>query len=99
MLSVLPLSHVFERQAMYMYLHHGMAVYFAESLQTIGPNLREVRPTILVGVPRMFEKIYQRIRERAAEAGKLTWRLLAWSVAVGSEYALRSANASRSRRC
>ena len=41
-LSVLPLSHVFERQAMYMYLHQGMAVYFAESLQTIGPNLREV---------------------------------------------------------
>ena len=57
-LSVLPLSHVFERQAMYMYLHQGMAVYFAESLQTIGPNLREVRPTVLVGVPRIFEKIY-----------------------------------------
>ena len=88
-LSVLPLSHVYERQAMYMYLHHGMAVYFAESLQTIAPNLREVRPTIVVGVPRMFEKIYQRIRERAAEAGKLKERLLAWSVSVGSEYADR----------
>ena len=88
-LSVLPLSHVYERQAMYMYLHHGMAVYFAESLQTIAPNLREVRPTIVVGVPRMFEKIYQRIRERAAEAGKLKERLLAWSVAAGSEYADR----------
>ena len=88
-LSVLPLSHVYERQAMYMYLHHGMAVYFAESLQTIAPNLREVRPTIVVGVPRMFEKIYQRIRERAAEAGKFKERLLAWSVAVGSEYADR----------
>ena len=88
-LSVLPLSHVYERQAMYMYLHHGMAVYFAESLQTIAPNLREVRPTIVVGVPRMFEKIYQRIRERAAEAGKLKAGLLAWAVAVGSEYAQR----------
>ena len=54
---MLPLSHVFERQAMYMHLHRGMAVYFAESLQTVGPNLREVRPTVLV-VPRMFEKIY-----------------------------------------
>jgi long-chain acyl-CoA synthetase len=86
-LSVLPLSHVYERQAMYMYLHHGMAVYFAESLQTIAPNLREVRPTIVVGVPRMYEKIYQRIRERAAEAGKLKAGLLAWSVAVGTEYA------------
>ena len=86
-LSVLPLSHVFERQAMYMYLHQGMAVYFAESLQTIGPNLREVSPTVLVGVPRIFEKIYARIRERAAEAGKVSAALLAWSVSVAREYA------------
>jgi long-chain acyl-CoA synthetase len=86
-LSVLPLSHVFERQAMYMYLYQGMAVYFAESLQTIGPNLREVRPTVLVGVPRIFEKIYQRIRERAAEAGKVSEALLAWSVSVARDYA------------
>jgi long-chain acyl-CoA synthetase len=78
---------VFERQAMYMYLYRGMAVYFAESLQTIGPNLREVRPTILVGVPRMFEKIYARIQERAAEAGKLASMLLSWSVSVAREYA------------
>lgn len=86
-LSVLPLSHVFERQAMYMYLYRGMSVYFAESLQTIGPNLREVRPTILVGVPRIFEKIYDRIQERAAEAGKFAATMLAWSVSVGREYA------------
>lgn len=86
-LSVLPLSHVFERQAMYMYLHHGMSVYFAESLQTVGANLREVRPTILVGVPRLFEKIYQRIQEHAAEAGKFAETMLAWSVSVAREYA------------
>ena len=86
-LSVLPLSHVFERQAMYMYLHQGMAVYFAESLQTIGPNMREVSPTVLVGVPRIFEKIYQRIQESAAERGKVSVVLLAWSVSVAREYA------------
>jgi long-chain acyl-CoA synthetase len=86
-LSVLPLSHVFERQAMYMYLHHGIAVYFAESLQMVGANLREVRPTILVGVPRLFEKIYQRIQEHAVEAGKFAETLLAWSVSVAREYA------------
>ena len=85
-LSVLPLSHVFERQAMYMYLYLGMAVYFAESLQTVGPNLREVQPTVLVGVPRIFEKIYARIQERAAEAGKLSSMLLAWSVSVARDY-------------
>jgi len=86
-LSVLPLSHVFERQAMYMYLYQGMAVYFAESLLTIGPNLREVQPTILVGVPRIFEKIYARIREKATEGGKAKVALLAWSVKVAREYA------------
>jgi long-chain acyl-CoA synthetase len=86
-LSVLPLSHVFERQAMYMYLYRGMSVYFAESLQTIGPNLREVRPTVLVGVPRIFEKIYDRIQERAAEAGKFAAMMLAWAVRVAREYA------------
>lgn len=86
-LSVLPLSHVFERQAMYMYLHKGMAVYFAESLQTVGPNLREVSPTVLVGVPRIFEKIYQRIRESAAERGKVSVALLAWSLSVARQYA------------
>ncbi|HEY8227414.1 MAG TPA: long-chain fatty acid--CoA ligase [Pyrinomonadaceae bacterium] len=88
-LSVLPLSHVFERQALYMYLYEGMAVYYAESLETIGPNLREVRPTILVGVPRIFEKIYARIRERAAEASRLHVALLSWAVNVAKDYARR----------
>ncbi len=81
-LSVLPLSHIFERQAMYMYLYQGMAVYYAESLDTIGPNLREVRPTILVGVPRIFEKIYDRIREKVSEKGRLNVALLNWAVSV-----------------
>ncbi len=86
-LSVLPLSHIFERQAMYMYLYQGMVVYYAESLDTIGPNLREVRPTILVGVPRIFEKIYARIKERVAEKGKANMAMLLWAVAVAKEYA------------
>ncbi len=88
-LSVLPLSHIFERQALYMYLYRGMAVYYAESLETIGPNLREVSPTILVGVPRIFEKIYARIKERAAEEGKVTVVLLAWAVELAKDYARR----------
>ncbi|HEX6185033.1 MAG TPA: AMP-binding protein, partial [Pyrinomonadaceae bacterium] len=60
-LSVLPLSHVFERGAMYMYLHHGAKVFFSESMERIGDNMREVRPTLVVAVPRLFEKIYARI--------------------------------------
>jgi long-chain acyl-CoA synthetase len=88
-LSVLPLSHVFERQALYMYLYHGMAVYYAEAIEKLGVNMREVRPTILVGVPRIFEKIYARIRERAAERGGLSVVLLSWAVDVGRDYAQR----------
>jgi long-chain acyl-CoA synthetase len=86
-LSVLPLSHVLERVAMYMYLYHGMAVYFGESLEMIGPNLREVRPTIFVGVPRIFEKIFARVKEKSAEKGKLNVAILNWAVAIGKEYA------------
>src|SRR5882762_3075340 len=86
-LSVLPLSHVLERMAMYMYLYHGMATYFAESLDTIGPNLREVRPTIFVAVPRIFEKIFARVKEKTAEKGRLNVAILNWAVAVGKKCA------------
>jgi long-chain acyl-CoA synthetase len=86
-LSVLPLSHVLERVAMYMYLYHGMAVYFGESLEMIGPNLREVRPTIFVGVPRIFEKIFARVKEKTAERGRFNLAVLKWAVAVGKQYA------------
>lgn len=86
-LSVLPLSHVLERSAMYMYIYHGMAVFFGESLEMIGPNLREVRPTIFVGVPRIFEKIFGRVKEKTAEKGRLNVAILNWSVSVGKEYA------------
>ena len=89
-LSVLPLSHIFERQALYMYLYRGMAVYYAESFETIGANLREVSPTILVGVPRIFEKIYARIKERAAEEGKAKVVVLAWAVELAKDYGRRT---------
>ncbi|HEY6233329.1 MAG TPA: long-chain fatty acid--CoA ligase [Pyrinomonadaceae bacterium] len=86
-LSVLPLSHVLERMAMYMYLYHGMATYFGESLDMIGPNLREVRPTIFVGVPRIFEKIFARVKEKTAEKGRLNVAILNWAVDVARNYA------------
>jgi long-chain acyl-CoA synthetase len=86
-LSVLPLSHILERLAMYMYLYHGMAVFYGESLDTIGENLREVKPTIFVGVPRIFEKIFARVKDKAAEKGRANVALLNWSVAVGKRYA------------
>lgn len=91
-LSVLPLSHVFERLAMYMYIHHGMSVYYAESLDKVGDNFREVHPTVFVGVPRLFEKIYARIQEKAAADGKAKAAILAWAVSVGKAHAKLALN-------
>ena len=86
-LSVLPLSHVLERLGMYMYMYHGMSVYYAESIEKIGDNMREVRPTVMLCVPRLFEKIYARIQEKAAAGGKLRAGMLAWAVGVGKLWA------------
>ncbi len=85
-LSVLPLSHIFERQAMNMYLHHGMSVYFG-SLENLGEHLKEVRPTVFVGVPRIYEKIIQRVQDRAEQKGKLNARVVIWAVETGKRWA------------
>jgi long-chain acyl-CoA synthetase len=86
-LSVLPLSHVLERLAMYMYINHGMSVYYAESLEKVGENFREVRPSVFVGVPRLYEKIYQRIKDRASSEGKIKSSILNWAVSTGKLHA------------
>jgi long-chain acyl-CoA synthetase len=90
-LSVLPLSHIFERQAMNMYLHHGMSVCFG-SLENLGENLKEVRPTVFVGVPRIYEKIIARMQDRAAEKGKFYARVVTWAVEMGERWARLTTN-------
>jgi len=85
-LSVLPLSHIFERQAMNMYLHHGMSVFFG-TLESLGENLKEIRPTIFVGVPRIYEKIIARVQDRAEEKGKLKTRVVMWAMETGKQWA------------
>ncbi|MBA2339435.1 MAG: long-chain fatty acid--CoA ligase, partial [Pyrinomonadaceae bacterium] len=75
-----------ERLGMYMYIHHGMSVFYAQSLEKIGDNMREVRPTLMLCVPRLFEKIYARIKERAAEAGGVKATLLQWAVETGKRW-------------
>ena len=93
-LSVLPLSHSFERQAMNMYLHHGMSVYFGE-LETLGEYLREVKPTVFVGVPRIYEKILARVQDRAMAKGKLNAALVHWAVEVGKRWAQQISDRKR----
>jgi long-chain acyl-CoA synthetase len=93
-LSVLPLSHSFERQAMNMYLHHGMAVYFG-SIDTLGENLREVHPTVFVGVPRIYEKIIQRVQDRAAEKGKWNAAIVEWAIETARGWARAKSDRQR----
>jgi long-chain acyl-CoA synthetase len=91
-LSVLPLSHVFERSAMYLYILNGMAVHYAESVEKVPDNLREVRPTIFVGVPRIFEKVYAKAKLKAAQTGGLKEKIFDWAMGKAKEYALASAS-------
>ncbi|MBP9663144.1 MAG: long-chain fatty acid--CoA ligase [Pyrinomonadaceae bacterium] len=86
-LSVLPLSHVFERTGMYVYIRYGMSVYFAESIDKVPDNLREIRPTIFIGVPRIFEKVFERARLKALQAGRVNEMIFDWAVAIAKEYA------------
>lgn len=89
-LSVLPLSHVFERSAMYLYILNGMAVHYAQSVDKVPENLLEVRPTIFVGVPRIFEKVYAKAKLRAAQGGVLKETLFDWAIEVAKEFALKN---------
>ncbi len=86
-LSVLPLSHVFERTGMYVYLRYGMRVHFAESIEKVPDNLKEVRPTIFIGVPRIFEKVFERARTKAALSGRVNEMIFDWAIDVAKEYA------------
>lgn len=90
-LSVLPLSHVFERSAMYLYILNGMAVHYAESVEKVPDNLREVKPTIFVGVPRIFEKVYAKAKLKAAQTGGLKEKIFDWAMGKAKEYALANA--------
>ncbi len=89
-LSVLPLSHVFERSAMYLYILNGMAVHYAESIDKVPENLAEVRPTIFVGVPRIFEKVYAKAKLKAAQGGVLKEKLFDWAIDVATDFALKN---------
>ncbi len=88
-LSVLPLSHIFERAAMYLYIFNGISVNYAESIEKIPENLSEVRPTILIGVPRIFEKVYAKAKLKAAQSGGLKEKIFEWAINTAQAYALR----------
>ena len=84
-LSYLPLSHVFERMVTYLYLYEGLTVCHAESLETLARDLQLVRPTVMTGVPRVYEKLHARIHEAVAAAPAFRRRLFDWAIRIGTE--------------
>lgn len=85
-LSFLPLNHIFERVISYIYIFRGVSIYYAENLETIGDNLKEVKPNLFSTVPRLLEKVYEKIMNKGRELTGIKKSLFFWAVAVGSRY-------------
>jgi long-chain acyl-CoA synthetase len=90
-LSFLPLSHIFERMVCYMYIYLGISIYYAESLETIVPNLAEVKPHCFTTVPRLLEKIYDRIVSKGHELTGIKKSLFFWALALAHQYEMDGA--------
>lgn len=87
-LSFLPVCHVYERMLHYLYIRIGCSIYFAESIDTIGENIKEVKPHIFSAVPRLIEKVYEKIMAKGDELSGIKRKLFFWAVALGEEYDL-----------
>lgn len=85
-LSFLPLCHVFERVATYAYMNRSIGITYAQSIETLGDSLREVRPHFFTTVPRLLEKVYERIVSKAQEGGGLKKKIFFWAEGITSEY-------------
>ncbi len=89
-LSFLPLSHILERMAgLYCMWHQGVTIAYAESVDTVAENMAEVRPTIMVSVPRLYEKIHARVLDNATQGGPIKKNIFFWAQGVGIKRARR----------
>jgi len=91
-LSFLPLSHVYERMVCYLYIYTGTSIYYAESLETIGENLKEVHPDVFTAVPRLLEKVYDKIVAKGSELTGIKKALFFWALGLGQKYELHGKN-------
>src|ERR1035437_6265117 len=85
-LSFLPLNHIYERMLNYTYMYLGISIYYAESLDTIADNLREVKPRVFSCVPRLLEKVYDKIVSKGNELTGIKRKLFFWSVSLGEKF-------------
>ena len=91
-LSFLPLCHVYERMVCYLYIYVGTSIYYAESLETVAANLREVKPKVFTAVPRLLEKVYDAIIAKGKELKGIKRALFFWAVDLGMQYEVNRAN-------
>jgi len=91
-LSFLPLNHIFERMVSLIYISSGISIYYAENLDTIGENLKEVKPNLFSTVPRLLEKTYEKIMAKGAELSGIKRKLFDWSLKLANQYDNRRSN-------
>jgi long-chain acyl-CoA synthetase len=87
-LSFLPLNHIYERMVMHIYVCKGISIYFAQGMDTIGDNLRERSPDLFTTVPRLLEKVYERISDKGAELSGIKRKIFDWSIKLAEQYEL-----------
>ena len=85
-LSFLPVCHIFERMILYLYMYCGIEVYYAEALDKISDNLKEIKPHVMTVVPRLLEKVYDKIVSRGAELKGIKRKLFFWAVNLGLKF-------------
>ncbi len=91
-LSFLPLNHAYERIVNMVYLYKGVSVYYAEGIENIGDNLKEIKPQVFVSVPRLIERVYEKITGTGAKLKGFKRKIFDWSLRLANNYELNNAN-------
>ncbi|AVR46691.1 long-chain fatty acid--CoA ligase [Christiangramia fulva] len=91
-LSFLPVCHIFERMILYLYQYYSVSVYFAESIEKISDNLNEVKPNVITAVPRLLEKVYEKIVAKGSALSGIKKKLFFWALSLGEIYEPYEAN-------
>ncbi len=91
-LSFLPVCHIFERMILYLYQFYGVSIYFGESIDKISDNIKEVKPTVMSVVPRLVEKVYDKIYAKGSELKGIKKKLFFWAIDLGLKYEPYGAN-------
>jgi long-chain acyl-CoA synthetase len=85
-LSFLPVCHVFERMILYLYQYCGVEIYFAESIEKMSDNLKEIKPNVMTAVPRLYEKVYDKIVSKGTDLSGIKKMLFFWAIKLGLKY-------------